>query len=82
MERVPSVNLMGIKYLLPMVGGMIDGYYEIERLAFADNGAPRLRIRLGKYHNLGDKWMHIYRSKMQPGELISLSFVLKMYHEP
>lgn len=33
MERIPSINLMGIKYLLPMVGGMIDGYYEIERMA-------------------------------------------------
>ena len=43
MERIPTVNLMGIKYILPMVGGMIDGYYEIERIAFVDNkGVPAL----------------------------------------
>lgn len=82
MERIPTINLMGIKYLLPMVGGMIDGYYEIERMAFVENkGVSGLRLRLGEYHNIGDKWVHIYRTKMQPGELISLDYTLKMYNE-
>ena len=82
MERIPTINLMGIKYLLPMVGGMIDGYYDIERMAFVDNkGVPRLRLRLGEYHHIGDKWVHIYRTKMQPGELISLDYTMKMYNE-
>lgn len=83
MERIPTVNLIGIKFLLPMVGGMIDGYYEVERIAFAANkGMPVLRIRLGKYHSLGPQWIHIYRTKMQPGELISMEQTLKMYHNP
>lgn len=82
MERIPTINLMCIKYMLPMVGGMIDGYYEIERMAFVDNkGVPGLRLRLGEYHHIGDKWVHIYRTKMQPGELISLSYTMKMYNE-
>ena len=82
MERIPTINLMGIKYLLPMVGGMIDGYYEIERMAFVDNkGVTGLRLRLGEYHHIGDKWVHIYRTKMQPGELISLDYTMKMYNE-
>ena len=82
MERIPTINLMGVKYLLPMVGGMIDGYYEIERMVFVDNkGVPGLRLRLGDYHNIGDKWVHIYRTKMQPGELISLDYTMKMYNE-
>ena len=82
MERIPTINLMGIKYLLPMVGGMIDGYYEIERMAFVDNkGVPGLRLRLGEYHHIGDKWVHICRTKMQPGELISLDYTMKMYNE-
>lgn len=82
MERIPTINLMGIKYLLPMVGGMIDGYYEIERMAFVDNkGVSGLRLRLGEYHHIGDKWVHIYRTKMQPGKLISLDYTLKMYNE-
>ena len=82
MERIPTINLMGIKYLLPMVGGMIDGYYEIERRAFVDNkGVPGLRLRLGEYHHIGDKWVHICCTKMQPGELISLDDTMKMYNE-
>ena len=82
MERIPTINLMGIKYLLPMVGGMIDGYYEIERMAFVDNkGVPGLRLRLGEYHHIGDKWVHICCTKMQPGELISLDDTMKMYNE-
>lgn len=82
MERIPSVNLLGIKYLLPMVGGMIDGLYEIERMAFVDSkGNHCLRLRLGKYHPIGCKWVHIYRTKMQPGEVISLDYTLKMYQE-
>lgn len=82
MERIPSVNLLGIKYLLPMVGGMIDGYYDIERMSFVDNkGSHGLRLRLGDFHSIGNKWIHIYRSKMQPGEVISLAYTLKMYQE-
>ena len=81
-ERLPTINLMGVKYLLPMVAGMIDGYYEIERMAFVDHkGATGLRLRLGKYHNIGDQWVQIYRTKMQPGELISLDYTMKMYNE-
>lgn len=82
MERLPTINLMDVKYLLPMVAGMIDGYYEIERMAFVDHkGATGLRLRLGKYHNIGDQWVQIYRTKMQPGELISLDYTMKMYNE-
>lgn len=80
MERIPAINLMGIKYLLPMVGGRIDGYYDVQRIAIADNnGKAALRIRLGEYHSLGEEWIHIYRTKMQPGELISMDYTIKMY---
>lgn len=80
MERIPSINLMGIKYLLPMVGGMIDGYYEVQRIGFTEkNGKPALRIRIGEYHSLGEKWVQIYGTKMQPGELISLKYTINMY---
>ena len=82
MESIPNVNLMGIRYMLPMVEGMIDGYYDIDRMSFAEkNGLPCLRFRLGKYHNLGNDWVLIYRIKMQHGELISLDSTVKMYNE-
>lgn len=81
MERIPAINLLKVKYLLPMVDGCINGYYEVENLRIAEReGNPVLRLRLGKYHNLGDKWVQIYRTRMQPGELISLDYTLEMYH--
>lgn len=81
MEKIPSINLMGIKYLLPMVGGLIDGYYDVQRIGITEkNGKPALRIRIGEYHRLGEKWVQIYGIKMQPGELISLSYTLNMYN--
>lgn len=80
MEHIPSVNLLGVKYLLPMVGGSIDGYYDLKRMAIASNkGEIYLRLSLGTYHPLGTKWVQIYRTKMQPGELISLEKTLEMY---
>lgn len=82
MERIPAINLLPVKYLLPMVGGSIDGYYEIENMRIAEHkGHPALRLRLGQYHHIGDNWIHIYRAKMQPGELISLEQTMKMYQE-
>lgn len=80
MEKIPNINLMGIKYLLPMVGGMIDGYYDVLRIGITDNnGKAALRIRIGEYHSLGDDWVLIYKTKMQPGELISMDYTIKMY---
>lgn len=82
MERIPSVNLLAVKYFLPMVGGSIDGYYDVEKLAAVPlKGASALRLRLGEYHCIGEKWIQIYRSKMQPGELISLDQTMEMYKE-
>ena len=82
MEKIPNVNLMNVRYFLPMVGGGIDGYYEVERIGFTDNrGVPALRLRLGRYIPIGTEWVEIYRSKMQPGELISYEYTMKMYNK-
>lgn len=82
MERIPPINLLNIKYLLPMVGGGINGYYDINNLKIAvHDGNAALRLRLGEFHLIGDKWVKIYRSKMQPGECISLDYTMKMYDE-
>ena len=82
MERIPSINLLNVKFFLPMVGGSIDGYYELERIGIAQyNGNPALRLRLGQYYSIGDRWVQIYRTKMQPGELISLEMTIKLYQD-
>ena len=81
MEKIPNINFMGIKYLLPMVGGMIDGYYDVQRIGITvKDNKPALRLRLGEYHNIGEKWVQIYGTKMQPGELISLEYTMNMYN--
>lgn len=81
MEKIPSINMMNIRYFLPMVAGSIDGYYEVERIGFTTvDNKPALRLRLGRYIPLGDSMVEIYRSKMQPGELISYDYTLEMYN--
>ena len=63
-----------------MVGGLIDGYYDVERIGITErDGKAALRIRLGAYHSLGTEWVQIYKTKMQPGELISMEMTINMY---
>jgi hypothetical protein len=72
---------MDIRYFLPMVAGAIDGYYEVSRIGFTSiEGNPALRLRLGRYIPIGEEKVDIYRSKMQPGELISFDYTMKMYN--
>lgn len=81
MERIPNVNLMNVKYFLPMVAGSIDGYYEVKKMNFTTfDGNPALRLHLGRYIPIGTTMVQIYRSKMQPGELISYDYTMKMYN--
>ena len=86
MERIPTINLMNVRYFLPMVAGFIDGYYEVEKLyigTFRKDGGtlPCLKLKLGKYTRIGNNWINIYRIKMQPGELISMNDTIKLYEE-
>lgn len=81
MERIPtSINVMNIRYFLPMVGGDIDGYYKVEKVYLGTkNENLCLKLNLSSYISLGKKWVSIYRIKMQPGELISFDLMAKLY---
>lgn len=85
MEKIPPTNLIEVKYFLPMVGGKIDGFYQIEKLQFGSykdkegNTQPCLKFKLGKYIHIGDTWKSIYEI-MRPGEVISIEDVVKMYN--
>ena len=86
MRKIPSINFMEVEYLLPMVQGEIDGYYKVERLSFGERTdketgekRPCLNFMLGEYIPLGDQKVHIYRGKMQPGELLPYTYVLNLY---
>lgn len=81
MEKIPDINLMNVRYFLPMVAGSIDGYYEVDRVGYTVvDGNPALRFRLGRYIPIGDNMVKIYKKKMQPGELISFEYTMKMYN--
>lgn len=86
MEKIPAINLIEVKYFLPMVGGKIDGVYKIERLQFGNyqdkegNTRPCLKFKLGKYIHIGDTWKSIY-DIMRPGEVISIEDIIRMYNK-
>lgn len=76
------INFMDVQYFLPMVDGKIDGYYKVDKVYFgADGGNLRLKLNLSAYIPLGEDWMHIYKIKMQPGELISYETMMKLYEK-
>ena len=83
MERIPtSINMMDIEYFLPMVGGSIDGYYKVEKVYFgSQHSKPCMKLNLSTYISLGENRVPIYRTKMQPGELISYELMVRLYEQ-
>ena len=83
MERIPSINVLDIHYFLPMVAGAIDGFYEVKQVSFktSASGTPYLHLMLGAFTPLGVTQVPIYKTKMQPGELISQETMVKLYNE-
>lgn len=81
MERIPTaINMMDIRYFLPMVGGDINGYYKVEKVYLGTKDCKLcLKLNLTSFVSLGEKWVPIYRIKMQPGELISNDMMVKLY---
>ena len=83
MEKIPtSINVMDIKYFLPMVGGNIDGYYKVEKVYFGSRDSkPCLKLNLSSFISLDDARVPIYRIKMQPGELITYGLMTDLYEQ-
>ena len=83
MEKIPtSINVMDVRYFLPMVGGEIDGYYKVEKVYFGTrNGKLCLKLNLSSFISLGSNRTPIYRIKMQPGELISNDLMVELYEQ-
>ena len=83
MEKIPtSINVMDIRYFLPMVGGDIDGYYKVEKVYFGTkSGKLCLKLNLSSFISLGSSRTPIYRIKMQPGELIANDLMVELYEQ-
>lgn len=77
MEVNPKVNILEAAYLMPMVGGSIDGYYKITRLTVEDG---KICLRLGEYILLGEQWIDVYKY-MRHGELITLQHMEGLYKQ-
>lgn len=76
MEVLPAGNLLNAKYLMPMVGGEIDGIYKITGLDVEDG---KLCLKLHNYQAIGDHWTQVYQN-MRHGELISYNYMMsKLY---
>ena len=83
MEKIPTaINVMDIRYFLPMVGRNIDGYYKVGKVYFGTkSGKPCLKLNLSTFISLGEDKVPIYRTKMQPGELISNELMMNLYKQ-
>ena len=75
-EKLPTVNILEARYLLPMVVGKIDGYYEIKGLAIEDG---KMVFKLGNFLALGERWSKNISQNMRHGELITMENVHKLF---
>ena len=79
MEAVPSVSLMRVKYLMPMVSYDLQGYYEVTDMIFNPKSGS-MRFKLGLFIPLGEKSVNI-AGKMRHGELINMVYVERLYNK-
>ena len=79
MEAVPSVSLMRVKYLMPMVSYDLQGYYEVTDMIFNPKSGS-MKFKLERFIPLGEKSVNI-AGKMRHGELINIEYVERLYNE-
>ena len=80
MRKAPDgVNILSIKYLMPMVAYDVRGYYEVTGIKF-DPKTDGVRFKLDKFFPLGDKEVNV-AGDMKHGELLNLEYVNRLYNE-
>ena len=77
MESIPSVSLMSIKYLMPMVSYNILGYYEVTDMKYLEKTGG-MRFKLGRFFTFGNSQVNV-AGKMRHGELLSISNMEDLY---
>ncbi len=75
LQKIPKVNLLETKYLVPMVKGCVDGFYNVTGVS-VDDGC--LVLKLGNYTPFGEKKANFYR-RIKPTELQPMSYVNNLY---
>lgn len=74
------INMMNIKYLLPVVDGKIDGYYPVQGLNFL-NKKDAIQFRLGTHVQFGDAWRKVSSTEIRIGSLVSIGECKKIYNK-
>lgn len=66
-RSLPKGNVQEISYLVPMIDGYINGYYDVTGITFSiseKDGKPRVTFNLGDFHKLGDDLALVKRNGM------------------
>lgn len=93
MKYMPSGDISGIKYFVPMFDGGISGYYEIDGMSFGSRynevkdksgntvtvQMPCLNIKLGRYTPLGDGIARVPNYRSWNGQVHPYSTVIELY---
>ncbi len=70
-RTIPKGNIQNIKYLVPMMKGEINGYYDVSSISISINSQnePRVVFNLTDYHRLGDN-----NAIVQKGNMVLLNY--------
>ena len=89
MKYIPTINLMAVKYFMPMVDGFVDGYYEVKSMSFktikeqSAEGQIKemvaLHLSLGNFIKIGEDKVFFYKVKMTAGQLHSIAKIENDY---
>lgn len=93
MKYMPSGDISGVRYFVPMYDGGISGYYEITGISFGSRynevkdksgnlvtvQMPCLNIRLGEYTPLGDGIASVPNYRNWNGQIHTYAEVTALY---
>lgn len=89
-RSIPEGNILRIKYIIPIIDGCIDGYYNISKISFGMSDSkegkppePRVIFTLGDFIPFGEDWAIVNASGIRTlswGEIISIDKAGERYH--
>lgn len=91
MKYLPNINLLSIKYFLPMVSGFIDGLYKVNKLSlkrvktFNEETQEEQEIVLihldldRSFIKFGTEQVFVYKDKLGSGQLHTLNKIVDFY---
>lgn len=92
MKYLPNVNLLPVKYFLPMVGGFIDGMYKVNKVSLKmvkilndeNQQEEKVLIHLdldSSFIKFGTEQVLVYKDKLGSGQLHTLNKIVDIYFD-